>query len=166
MIRLRYKILAILALLAGIVGWLHFKRPIPTITLPGVDGTTLTKRRTDESKLKLPDYGHGNIIIVKKEGNKTVTTITPKVMGMPFDFGASGAIGGKNTELYLTTEIAYYRHAELLTGVGISYPIIHPRVMLAVGYRLPWKDVDNISLFAGYNFNYPIVGIYGRFGSN
>ena len=158
MIRLRFKIAFVLALILGVVSWLHIKRPVPTVTLP--------VGKTSEDKLRLPDYGHGNIITVKKEGNKEVTTITPKVTGVPFDFGASAAIGGNTTELYLTTEIFYYRHMELLTGAGISYPVIHPRVMFALGYRLPWKRVDNISVFAGYNFNYPIVGIYGRFGSN
>lgn len=158
MIKLRYKILAILLLLTGIVGWLHFKRPIPTVTLP--------LGRTSENALRLPDYGHGNIITVKKEGDKTVTTVTPKAMGFPFDFGVSGAIGGNNTELYFTAEVFYYRHLEILGGVGLTYPVIHPRVMGAVGYRLPWKRVDNLSLFVGHNTQYPIVGMYARFGSN
>lgn len=158
MIRLRYKLLALVALIAGIVLWLHVKRPIPVVTLP--------VGKTDEEALHLPDYGHGNIVTVKKEGNKTVTTITPKVTGFPFDFGISGAVGGQNTELYLTTEIFYYRHMELLTGAGVTYPVVHPRFMLALGYRLPWKRVDNISVFAGYDMQHPIVGLYARFGSN
>jgi hypothetical protein len=158
MIKLRYKILALVAIVTGIVAWLHFKRPIPTLILP-LD-------KTNEEALRLPDYGHGNIITVKKIGKKEVTTITPKVTGFPFDIGLSGAVGGGNTELYLTTEIFYYRHMELLAGAGITYPIIHPRVILALGYRLPWKRVDNISLFVGYNTQYLVAGVYARFGSN
>jgi len=156
--KLRYKAGALVALIAGIVGWLHFKRPIPSVTLP--------VGRTNEEALHLPDYGHGNIIIVKRDGNRTVTTVTPKVTGFPFDVGLSGAFGGTTTDLYLTTEVYYYRHAELLAGLGVTYPIIHPRAMLALGYRLPWKRVDNISLFAGHNTQNFIVGIYARFGSN
>lgn len=156
--KLRYKAGILAALIAGIVGWLHFKRPIPSLILP--------VGRTSEDALRLPDYGHGNIITVKKQGNKTVTTITPKVTGFPFDIGLSGAIGGGTSDLYLTTEVWYYRHMELLVGGGITYPVVHPRVMLAVGYRLPWKRVDNISLFVGHNTQNVIVGIYARFGSN
>jgi hypothetical protein len=158
MIKLRYKFLALLSILSGIVGWLHFKHPIR--------GATLSPGRTVESALRLPDYGHGNIITVKKVKGKEVTIVTPKTVGFPFDIGASGAFGGGYSELYLTTEIFYYRHCELLAGAGVSYPIIHPRAMLAVGYRLPWKRVDNISFFVGHNTQYPIVGIYARFGSN
>lgn len=160
--KLRYKLGAIAAIIAGIVGWLHFKRPVPTVMLP--------LGRTSEDALHLPDYGHGNIITVKKEGTKTVTTVTPKVTGFPFDIGLSGAFGGDYSELYLTTEIFYYRHFELLAGAGVTYGRtvrdIHPRVMLALGYRLPWKRVDNLSLFVGHNTLYPIVGVYARFGSN
>jgi hypothetical protein len=156
--KLRYKIIAILGMLAGILGWLHFKHPIKGITLP--------VGRTDENHLRLPDYGHGNIITVKKVGRTEITTVTPKVTGFPFDIGVSGAFGGGYSELYLTTEIFFYRHCELLAGLGASYPTVHPRIMFAVGYRLPWKRVDNISLFIGHNTQYPIVGIYARFGSN
>lgn len=156
--KVRYKAGALLAVIAGIIGWLHFKRPIPSVTLP--------LGRTSEDALHLPDYGHGNIIAVKRQGTTTVTTVTPKVTGFPFDIGLSGAIGGGTSDLYLTTEVWYYRHIELLVGGGITYPVVHPRVMLAVGYRLPWKRVDNISLFVGYNTQNVIVGIYARFGSN
>jgi hypothetical protein len=156
--RLRYKAGALAAIIGAILLWLHFKHPVKGVVLP--------VGRTDESTLKLADYGHGNIVTVKKIGKKEVTTITPKVTGFPFDIGASGAFGGSYSELYLTTEIFYYRHCELLAGVGVSYPVVHPRVMLAVGYRLPWKRVDNISLFVGHNTQYPIVGVYARFGSN
>jgi hypothetical protein len=158
MIRLRYKVGALLALISALLIWLHIKHPVKGIVLP--------PGKTNEEKLRLPDYGHGNIIVVKKVGKKEVTTIVPRAIGFPFDVGMSGAFGGGYNELYLTTEIFYYRHMEILAGLGITYPIIHPRVMLALGYRLPWKRVDNISLFAGYNTQYPIVGIYARFGSN
>lgn len=158
MIKLRYKFLVGGISIGAALLWLHFKHPITGVTLhPG---------RTAEDSLHLPDYGHGNIITVKKIGNKTTTTITPKIMGFPFDIGASCAFGGNNTELYLTTEIFYYRHMEILAGAGITYPIVHPRAMIAVGYRLPWKRVDNISLFVGHDTQNIIMGVYGRFGSN
>jgi hypothetical protein len=157
-VRLQYKTLAVLGIVGGLLAWLHFKRPIPSATLP--------VGRTNEEALHLPDYGHGNIITVKRTSKGNVTTVTPKATGFPFDIGASGAFGGGYSELYLTTEVFYYRHCELLTGLGVSYPVVHPRVMLALGYRLPWKRVDNISFFAGYNTQYPIVGVYARFGSN
>lgn len=156
--RLSYKIASIIAGILAVVLWLHFKQPIPSVTLP--------MGRTNEAALHLPDYGHGNIITIKKQGNKIITTIAPKVTGFPFDIGLSGAIGGGTSDLYLTTEVWYYRHMELLVGGGLTYPVIHPRVMLAVGYRLPWKRVDNISLFVGHNTQNVIVGIYARFGSN
>lgn len=156
--KLRYKITILLGFIVCIVGWLHFKRPVPVIALP--------VGRTSEDALKLPDYGHGNIIITKRVGNRTVTTISPKVTGFPLDFGVSGAIGGNKTELYLTTELFYYRHMEVLIGGGLTYPVIRPRVMLGLGYRLPWKRVDNLSTFVAYNMQYPIVGLYARFGSN
>jgi hypothetical protein len=156
--KLRYKAATLAALIGAILLWLHFKYPIK--------GTILPLGVTNESALKLPDYGHGNTITIKKMKGKEVTIVTPKVMGFPFDIGASGAFGGGYSELYLTTEIFYYRHAELLAGLGVSYPVVHPRVMLAIGYRLPWKRVDNISFFVGHNTQYPIVGVYARFGSN
>jgi hypothetical protein len=158
MIKLHYKILAIASVLGLALLWLHFKHPVKGVVLP--------IGRTNEETLSLPDYGHGNIVTVKKVGKSEVTTVTPKVTGFPFDVGVSGAIGGGSTELYLTTEIFYYRHMELLAGAGITYPIIHPRAMLALGYRLPWKRVDNISFFVGYDLQHPIVGVYARFGSN
>src|ERR1700687_5714337 len=114
--RLRYKLGALAALIAAIVGWLHFKRPIPSVTLP--------VGRTNEEALRLPDYGHGNIITVKRVRGKEVTTVTPKVTGFPLDFGVSGAFGGNYNSLYLTTEIFFYRHMELLVGGGITYPTI------------------------------------------
>ena len=156
--RLRFKLAALSALVGGILLWLHIKHPIKGIIVP--PGTIV------ESKLKLPDYGHGNKITVKKQGRKEITTVTPIVTGFPFDVGLSGAFGSSESDLYLTTEVWYYRHMELLVGAGITYTVVHPRVMLAVGYRLPWKRVDNISLLVGYNLNNPIVGIYARFGSN
>jgi hypothetical protein len=156
--RLRYKLSALAAIIGAILLWLHIKHPVKGVVLPPGKFT--------ESGLTLPDYGHGNIITVKQQGNKQVTTITPKITGFPFDIGLSGAIGGGTSDLYLTTEVWYYRHMELLIGGGITYPVVHPRVMIAVGYRLPWKRVDNISLFVGHNTQNVIVGIYARFGSN
>lgn len=156
--KLRYKLLSTSAIIGAVFLWLHFKHPVKGIILPAGKFT--------EAHLALPNYGHGNIIIVRKQGNKEVTTITPRVTGFPFDVGVSGAIGGGVSDLYLTTEVWYYRHMELLVGLGITYPIIHPRVMLAVGYRLPWKRLDNISLFVGHNTQNVIAGVYMRWGSN
>ncbi len=153
---IREKLLSgLLLLIILVIGWLHFKKPVPVLTLhPGI---------YSESGLQLPDYGHGNIITVKPNG---VTTVTPKVTGFPFDVGISGAFAGTYSQLYLTTEIYYYRHMELLAGVGATYPNVHPRVMIAIGYRLPWKRLDNLSIFAGYDLQKPIVGVMARFGSN
>jgi|ERR1019366_606495 hypothetical protein len=158
MIRLRFKVAAVLTLVVVVVGYLHIKHPIPSVTLP--------VGRTDESKLNLPDYGHGDIITVKRRGNTEVTTVTPKVTGFPFDVGLSYAVGSGVSALYLTTEIYYYRHMELLAGVGVTYPVTHPNVMVAVGYRLPYKRVDNVSLFVGHDLQSFIAGAYIRFGSN
>jgi len=158
MIKLRYKILTVLGAVGLLLGWLHFKHP--------VKGVTLLMGKTSEESLHLPDYGHGNVITVKKVKGKMVTIVTPKIFGIPFDIGISGALTGRETEFYLTTEVFYYRHFELLGGAGITYPIIHPRVMGALGYRLPWKRVDNLSVFVGYDLQLPIIGVYARFGSN
>ena len=153
--KFRYKLGGLVLFVSGLLLWLHFKHPIKTVIL---DGTLSLP-----SGLHLPpDFGHGYVI--KKVGTKT--TIAPKVYGMPFDIGLSVAVGS-GLQLYLTTEIFYYRHFELLAGVGGQYNLNRPIAMTAFGYRLPWKRVDNLSVFTGVNTQKAIIaGLYIRFGSN
>lgn len=158
---LRNKVLAALGLILSVVGWLHFRHPVPSTAIPLV----LNKEQIKEVNHILatsPNYGHG--LIFKNVDGKT--TLVPKSVGVPFDIGLSLA-QGPSSQLYLTTEVFYYRHFELLAGVGATIPVVHPRVMGALGYRLPWKRVNNLSLFVGYTTAQEIVaGVYFRFGSN
>jgi len=156
--KLRYKLGGLVLLVSGLLLWLHFKHPIKTVT---IDGTL-----SIPSGLHLPpDFGHG-YTIKQSSGPKKTVTITPKVSGFPFDIGLSAAVG-KGTQLYLTTEIFYYRHFELLAGIGGQYNLNRPVAMTGLGYRLPWKRVDNISVFTGVNTEKNIIaGVYLRFGSN
>ena len=153
--KLRYKVLTLSGLIGALLLWLHFKHPVKTVT---VDGSLSLSSGLHLS----PDYGHGYQI--KKVGTKTI--ITPKVYGMPFDIGLSAAVGS-GFQLYLTTEIFYYRHFELLAGVGGQYNLNRPVAMGALGYRLPWQRLNNISVFVGVNTEKNILaGVYLRFGSN
>lgn len=157
--KFRYRLLALSGLLGTFLLWLHFKHPIKGIVIPGGVPTTQTLNLLNHP---LPDYGHG--VVYKKAGNTLV--VTPRVTGFPFDIGIASAFGG-GLQTYITTEIFFYRHFELLGGLGGQYGLRYPVAMAGMGYRLPWKRLDNVSLFTGLNTQKNIIsGIYWRFGSN
>lgn len=156
MIRLRYKLGAIAAVILAVVGWLHFRHPVTGVVLPkGVSLNQLNKPQGD--------FGHG--FVFKQKGKDIV--MLPKVMGFPFDLGATIAMGGRSSQLYLTTEIFFYRHFEVLAGLGITYPVIHPRAFAGLGYRMPWKKLNNLSVVGGISSaNEFVLGVYWRFGGS
>lgn len=159
--KFRYKLLLVVGIVGAVVGWLHFRHPVQSVSvsLPQGSDSLLVPLNGHP----LADYGHGVKLV--KQGNKLV--LSPKVMGFPFDVGASVALGGRSSQFYLTTEVFYYRHFEVLGGLGITYPVIHPRGMVGFGYRLPWQRLDNVSIFTGLTTAQEfLIGIYWRFGSN
>jgi hypothetical protein len=159
--RLRYKILTVGVIVGAIVGWLHFRHPVQSVSVSLPQGSD--SLLVPLGGHPLADYGHGVKLV--KQGNKLV--VTPKVTGFPFDIGASVALGGRSSQFYLTTEVFYYRHFEILGGLGVTYSVIHPRAVIAVGYRLPWQRLDNVSVFTGLtSASEFIIGIYVRLGSN
>jgi hypothetical protein len=156
--KFRYKLITLSGLLLFLFGWMHFKHPIKTITVDGTLSVPLGLHLP-------PNFGHG-YTLKQSSGFKHTLIITPKAIGFPFDIGLSIAIGS-GIQLYLTTEMFYYRHFELLAGLGGQYHLNRPVAMAALGYRLPWQRVDNISLFTGINTEKAIIaGLYLRFGSN
>lgn len=157
--RLRYKLLLLSGLLCAFLLWLHIKHPVTGNVIPGISPTVQTLAVLNHPPA---DYGHG--VVYKKQGNTLV--VTPRATGFPFDLGLATAIGG-GLQTYLTTEIFFYRHCELLGGIGGQYHLTRPVAMLAIGYRMPWKRIDNVSVFAGVNTEKSgIIGVYWRFGSN
>lgn len=159
--KLRYKALMIVGLIGGIGAWLHFKRPVPSVVVP-IHLTPHQADQLNQATHALPDYGHGTQVVI----DHGQTVVKPKTFGMPFDFGLAFAVG-PSSQLYLTAELFYYRHFELLAGAGATFPVLRPRAMIGLGYRLPWKAVDNLSVFIGATTSKEVIaGAYWRFGSN
>ena len=147
-----YKIAAVvvgvIVLALGLRSCLSDKTMKPTILEPN---KPLVIKPSDGS-------GHGTIVTKKPNGD---VVIMPKTRGFSFDPGLYAGVGGMGIGL----EIAYWYRWNLLTGVQV-YPLV-PNAMVAIGYRLPYERLNNLSIYAGITARKePTVGLFLRFGSS
>jgi len=165
--RLRFKIAAILAVLFGAWHLLQYKpEPSnPSILGPnnsGVivrpDGLTIIDP-THTTPIVLPNYGHGETVVVKPNGK-----VEAKVKTYGWTFDAGLAYSNRN-RLSIVCELGFYRRLGWLTGVNV-YPLA-PNAWTALSYRLPWKRVNNFSLYGGIDTDAKFVtGVFWRFGNS
>lgn len=114
---------------------------------------------THTGPIVVPNYGHGVTVVVKPDGK---VVVKPKTRGWTFDAGL--AYSSRN-RLSLVCELGYWRRLGWLAGVTV-YPL-YPNAYTAIGYRLPWTKVNNLSVYGGIDTDLkPVFGIFWRFGNS
>lgn len=166
---MRLRIKVGLAVLAGLVVVKACQyRPVPhDVSIPdgGVAAVVIGSTHstiidpTHTTPIVVPNYGHGQTVVVKPGGQ---VIVKPKQIGWSFDPGLSF---DTRNRLSLSCEIAYWRRLGWLAGVTM-YPI-QLSAYTAVSYRLPWAKVNNLSMYGGIDTDLrPVFGIFWRFGNS
>lgn len=120
--------------------------------------TTVT---TPTGRKEVPNYGHGTKVTVDEKG----TTIKPVIYGLSNQFGLSTDFN----RLGLGWEVAFYKRFALIIGSNFWHmqdQHFDVRFYVAGAYRLPWRQVSNVSIYTGVD-NHKLVtaGLFLRFGS-
>lgn len=126
---------------------------------------TRKDKLTGEIKVdRKPNYGHGVVTVIKKDG-----TVTVKAKEFGFfenDFGLSTDF----RRIGVATELMYWRRLSWLGGshfinLKSGKPELH--LFTAVGYRLPISKMNNVSLYTGIDTERKVIfGAYLRFGNS
>jgi hypothetical protein len=139
----------------GIVGALVLAFGLRSCFVPSNRPITL---KPNEPTLITNGVGHG--VIVTSHPNGSVT-VKPKTLGWSFDPGIMAGSNGLNIGM----EVGYWYRLNLLVGVQ-WYPL-KPNALIALGYRLPYKRLSNLSVYAGVTTSRePTIGMFLRFGSS
>lgn len=122
-------------------------------------GTSRTGIITNQEQTNVVTYGHGSTVVVKPNGT---VTVKPKTIGWSFDAGL--AYSNRN-RLSIACELGYWRRLGWLAGVTL-YPLA-PNAWTAVAYRIQWRKLNNMSLYAGVDTDARFVsGLFWRFGNS
>lgn len=117
--------------------------------------------------IKIPNYGHGSDTVVNKDGSI-------KVVARSFGVGYQPGLSLDSKGMGLALEFLYYKRLDLLGGVQfLDWPnvgetgtqlVCNP--FIAIGYRIPVDEINNISLYGGINARQQLIaGLYLRFGN-
>lgn len=182
--RLRYKLLAVLSLLFvarscgrhSAAPLLNSSPELPHIVIPpsaqavieSHPGLIVVAKRSPTIPVHttvtaVPEWGHGSTTIVSKSGD---VQVKPRQFGVPFDFGVSSDF----QSLGVGTEVMYWKQLDIIGGVHFidlrSSRLVFD-AYVAIGYRLPYKKLSNLSVFAGVDTErHAIIGLFLRLGNS
>lgn len=132
--------------------------PPGTVAIVNIESSR-TGITTSQDQTNVVNYGHGVVVTVKPNGKVDVKA---KTIGWTFDAGL--AYSNRN-RLSLACELGYWRRLGWLVGVNL-YPL-YPNAWTALAYRVQWRKLNNMSLYAGIDTDTKIVtGIFWRFGNS
>lgn len=170
--RLRYKVAVVVGgLLVFYKACVYTPEPTGPDVLPpnavavvtlGPSHSTLIDNTTT-GPIVIPNYGHGSTVVVGTDGS---VKVKPKTKGFSFDPGLSTDFH----HVAVALELAYWRRLSLLTGINIidfnsGYPTLG--AYAGIGYRMPWRKVNNLSAYVGFDTDSRIrTGIFWRFGNS
>lgn len=175
--KLRYKIVGVAALLLTLRSCFLADLPpnkdaltlrpdeqAKVMLLPNNTVSTKRDKVTGKTTSKVePNYGHGSMVVVKKDGSVEVKV---NKFGFSNDFGLSTDF----RSIGVANEFVYWRRLSVVGGlhfINLKTQQLQLNLFAGVGYRLPWAKLNNLTTYVAIDTDRKIFGgVFLRFGNS